>query len=393
MKMEITKNKKLLIIKCLIFLFAIIVAFLPSTVARSSEVNSRIVVEMIGIDGEEGNELTAQYVMPADAKGATQKDKTTVKADTLPEAVELLSTTLGRRADLGQCSVVVVGNVVKPEILGTLMTATAVTADVYLIAADNKAKDCVGDLTDFMKKSGVTDADFIAYAAKKAHVATTTLLNFLSNLGSSSETAFMPIVTVMKEQGGGGGSSGGSSGGGGGGDSQSGGGSEPQPVGMKVDKLALYNGKGRVGELETKAARGVAWVSAPIQRSTFTADIEFDGIKVEDVAAQLIKKSSKITLNKNGKVTVVVNAKLEPFGDRYNRIQRKTDDCSADIIRDGFEKRIKEEIEAAYLDSLGLGCDPLFIGRQFYRYMPDFFNSSYTLGGPSVEFEVNVTLK
>lgn len=396
--MQMTKNKKLLIIKCLIFLFALIVAFLPSTVARSSEVNSRIVVEMIGLDGETGNELTAQYVMPAESKGSTQKDKVTVKAETLTEAVELLSTTLGRRTDLGQCSVVAVGKDVKPEILGTLMTATAVTADVYLIAAEDKAKDCVGDITDFMKKSGVTDADFIAYGAKKAHIATTTLLHFLSDLGSASDSAFMPVVTVIKEQsqGGASGGDGGSDSSGGGGSnggSGGGGGSEPQPTGMKVDKLALYNSKKRLGELDKTAARGVAWVSAPIERSRFTADINVNGEIIEDVAAQLVKKSTKIKVNKRGGVTVCVNAKLEPLGDRFNRIQQETDDCAADIVRSGFEFQIKKELEAAYNDSLTLGCDPLFIGRQFYRYEPEYFNEYYTLGGAGVTFEVNVTLK
>lgn len=202
---KLSERKKLIIYKVLLFVFAFAVAFLPATASRNLEVNSRVVVEMLGVDGSGGGvEVTAQYVMPTETDGATTKDKVTVEGKTLTEAVELLNTALGRRAELGQCSVVVVGSSLDPSVLGTLLTATDVTADVYLTAATEKAKDLVGDMTDFMKKSGATDADFIAYSAKKAHIATVTLLNFLSDLDSASGTAFVPVVEMLESDGGGG---------------------------------------------------------------------------------------------------------------------------------------------------------------------------------------------
>ncbi|MDE7463890.1 MAG: hypothetical protein K2M48_02575, partial [Clostridiales bacterium] len=149
--MKITERKKLLIYKVLLFAFAFVLAFLPSTASRDLEVNSRVVVEMIGIDGSDEIELTAQYVMPTETEGATTKDKVTVKGKSITEAVEALNTALGRRSELGQCSVVVAGKDLKPQTLGLLMNATDVTADVYLTAAPDKASDTVGDITDFMK--------------------------------------------------------------------------------------------------------------------------------------------------------------------------------------------------------------------------------------------------
>ncbi|MDE7107487.1 MAG: hypothetical protein K2O39_04110, partial [Clostridiales bacterium] len=59
-----TKHKKLLIYKALLFLFAFFIAFMPSTSLRNKEVNSRVIVGILGLDGGEKIRLTAQYVMP-----------------------------------------------------------------------------------------------------------------------------------------------------------------------------------------------------------------------------------------------------------------------------------------------------------------------------------------
>ncbi len=400
--MKITERKKLLIYRALLFTFAFVVAFLPSTLSRNLEVNSRVVVEMLGIDGGDGIELTAQYVMPTEGDGASTKDKVSVKADTLTEAVEALNTALGRRAELGQCSVIVVGKELETDVLGTLMTATDVTADVYLTAASDKAKDLIGDITEFMKKSGTTDADFIAYGAKKAHIATATLLNFLSDLDSASHTAYMPIAEVLKEEDSGGGSSGsggGSESGGsnGGGSSESGGsesGGDKKPIGLKVEKLALYNADGRAGELNRSAARGVAWISAPIDKSVLVADVEHNGEVVNDVSARLIKKWTDIKLDaENDSVTIKLKTVLEPIGDNFNRLSVKNCADVADCIKDGFASEIEQEITSAFNDSLALGCDPMFIGRQFYRFEPKYFNGEFDLASTDIKYVIEVIIK
>ncbi len=403
-KIKITERSKILVFKIFLFIFAFIVAFMPSTASRNLEVNSRVIVEMLGLDGGDGIELTAQYIMPTETEGATTKDKVTVKADTLSEAVEALNTTLGRRAELGQCSVVVVGESLEPEILGTLMTATDVTADTYLAAADGKAKDSVGDITDFMKKTSATDAAFIAYAAKKAHVATTTLLNFLSDLGSASHTAFIPVVEITKEKSGEGGGSGSgesgseSSGSGGnesGGESGgNGGGESEKPVGMTVEKLAVYGENGRAGVLEKAAARGVAWVSAPIENSIVTADVEYDGEVVKNVSARLKKKKASIDVDaENKRATVKLKATLEPNGDRFNALDAEGGMRAAEAVKAGFAEVIAREIRTAYDEGGALSADPLFIGRQFYRFEPDFYESGYALGGVELDIEVKIDIK
>ena len=385
---KLSERKKLIIYKVLLFVFAFAVAFLPATASRNLEVNSRVVVEMLGVDGSDGGvEVTAQYVMPTETDGATTKDKVTVEGKTLTEAVELLNTALGRRAELGQCSVVVVGSSLDPSVLGTLLTATDVTADVYLTAATEKAKDLVGDMTDFMKKSGATDADFIAYSAKKAHIATVTLLNFLSDLDSASGTAFVPVVEMLESDGGGG-QEGEESKNGGGGSSGSG-----EQSGMKVEKLALYGKTGRTAVLEAESARGVAWVSAPIEKGIVTADVEYGGDTVEAVSARLIKKCAEITADaKNGKATVRLKATLEPNGDKFNLLDSKGEDASK-AIKSAFADKIRGEIEKAFSDARAVKSDPLFIGRTFYRYAPVYFDSEYSLDKVKVDFAVTVELK
>ncbi|MDE6402115.1 MAG: hypothetical protein K2L54_05810 [Clostridiales bacterium] len=394
-----TTKKKLMIYKILLFAFAFFVAFMPSTVSRSREVNSRVIVEIIGIDGGETVSVTAQYVMPTELQGATSKDTVTVEADTLVEAVEALNTALGRRAELGHCSMVIVGKDASAELLGELMTSTDVTADVYLSAAEDKASDLVGDLTDFMKKTGATDADFIAYGAQKAHVATNTLLGFLSDLGSASESAYIPLVEMIEtEQSGqgGGASSGGEEGGqsqsAGGGESKSGGQGESEQTGMKVERLALYNKDGRAGILDNFAARGVAWVSAPIEKGIVTADVEYNGEQVKNVTGRLIRKLVDIKVEPY-KATVKLKAYIEPNGDKFNKLDADKSEQSQTALKDGFAKKIAEEMQTAYKTALDMQCDPLFIGRQFYRYTPKFFGDKYLPYNINVEFKVEIVIR
>ena len=401
--MTITPQKKLLIYKVLLFVFAFIVAFMPSTASRNKEVNSRVIVEILGIDGGDKVSVTAQYVMPTESQGSTSKDNVTVEADTLAEAVEALSTALGRRAELGHCSIVIVGSEATPELLGTLMTSTDVTADVYLAAAEDKASDLIGDITDFMKKTGATDANLIAYSAKKAHVATNTLLGFLCDIGSASKSSFLPVVQMLKpeesEKGGGSESSGGGSGGGSGeqsgGDSSSSGsgGGKSEQSGMRVEKLALFCPDGRCGLLEKDGTRGVAWVSSPVEKGVVTADVEYDGKTIKNVSGRLYKKHVEMKTNpQDDSVTIKIRAVIEPQGDKFNAIESGEDGTSR-ALKDGFAKKIKSELEAAYKDSLAQGCDPLFIGKELYRHAPEYYKTKYKPSELKVEFDVQVVFK
>ena len=403
MKIKLGPRKRLLVIKVILFVFAFAVAVMPTTVSRSREVNSRVIVEMIGIDCGDKISITAQYVMPTETEGGTSKDKVTVEGDTLPEAVEAMSTALGRRAELGHCSIVILGKDTTEQALASLMTSTDVTADVYLAAAEDKAEDLVGDLTDFMKKTGATDANFIAYGAKKSHVATTTLLGFLSDVESVSDTAYVPIIEMIESEssggqsGGGSGSDGGGSSGGGssGGDSSGGsGGGQKESIGMKVEKLALYGKDGRRGVLDTKAASGVAWVSSPLEKSILTANIAVDNETVENVSARLIKKSSSIKVHDDGKsATIKVKALIEPKGDNFSTVNEKGGNDIHVIVRHGFEETIKQEVIQGYADALSCNCDPLYLMRAFYRFKPSTIDNGLRLEDISVDVDVEVSLK
>ncbi len=407
---KLTRKKKLLIYKILLFVFAFVIAFMPSAASRNRELNSRVIVEMLGIDGGEDKvEVTAQYVMPAETEGATTKSKLTVSADTLPQAVELISTALGRRAELGHCSIVLLGEDVSPDSVKTLISATDVIADSYIVAADKKASDLVGDITEFMKKTGATDADFIAYGAKKAHIATNTLLGFLSDLGSASHTAFIPVIEVQEDggskgSGGGessgsggesggsggesGGSSGGESGGSGGGESSGSGG---EKTGMEVKKLALYDENGRVGTLESDAARGVAWASAPVTNSVLSAELDVDG-ETEKIMGRLIKKKVTTDIDtENGSAYIKVKATIDPRCERFNEF--KSDNPDGDTaVRAAFSEAIKKELEKGFNDAREFGSDPMFVMRRFYRTAPDYIDGK-SITDINVEFSVDVELK
>lgn len=402
-----TKQKQLLIYKILIFLFAAFIAFLPSTSLRSKEVNSRVIVGILGIDGG-GDEIsfTVQYVMPTESQDSTGKDVVTVKGETPDAAAEALNTALGRRVELGQCSMVIVGNETTPEQLGTLLTATDITADVWMAAANGKAEDLIGELTDFMKKTGATDADFIAYSARKAHIATNTLLGFLSDLNSASKTAYIPLVEM---QSGGGESSGesggkdsgseGSDGGSGGseGSGESSGGEQKkdeQKTGMKVEKLVVYGEYGRKCVLDSNSARGVAWLCAPVEKGTVCSDVEYEGKTIKGVCGRLLKKHTSVKVDeKTGEATIKIKAFIEPHGDKFNWLRTQNRKKAEQALVAGYKKEIQGEVESAYEDCLAIGADPLFIGREFYRYHPDYYETQYSYSDIKVKYDIEIALK
>ena len=394
-------RKKLLIYKILVFVFAFFIAFLPSTTLRNKEVNSRVIVGILGLDGGDKISITAQYVMPTEAQGTTGKDTVTVEGETLDAAAEALNTALGRRVELGHCSMVIVGSETKPEQLGSLLSATDITADVWMAAAEGKAKDLIGDLTDFMKKTGATDADFIAYSARKAHIATNTLLGFLSDLNSASKTAYIPLVEMQsepKEEGGGSGGSGESSGGGSGGSQQGGGESggekKEEQKGMKVEKLAVYGQNGRACILDSTSARGVAWVSAPVEKGTVCSDVEFEGETIKGVCGRLLKKRTSVKVDaKNSVATIKVKAYIEPHGDKFNRLFAANSKKADDALIKGYTDKILGEVQSAYRDCLSANVDPLFIGREAYRYHPDYYKNEYDYQSIEVKYDIEIALK
>ncbi|MDE6028815.1 MAG: Ger(x)C family spore germination C-terminal domain-containing protein [Clostridiales bacterium] len=394
-----TVRKKLLIYKVLLFLLAFFIAFLPTTSLRNKEVNSRVIVGILGLDGGDGDKirLTVQYVMPTEAQGSTGKDTVTVEGETLDEAAETLNTALGRRVELGHCSMVIVGADAKPELLGSLMTATDVTADVWMAAADGKAEDLIVDLTEFMSKTGATDANFIAYGARKAHIATNTLLGFLSDLGSASKTAYIPLVEMQSgkaSEGGDSGGSGGGQGGGNGGKSEGGEKASEQKTGMKVEKLAMYGESGRVGIFDSTAARGVAWVSAPVEKGTVCSDVEYDGKTIKGVCGRLLKKHASIVVDeKSGEATIKIKAFIEPHGDKFNTLFATNRKKADDALIAGYTKKIKGEVERAIASSLATNSDPMFIGREFYRYYPDYYKSQYDYYSVKIKYDIQIALK
>lgn len=390
-----TAHRKLLIYKFLLLAFAFFIAFMPSTAMRNREVNSRVVVELLGLDGNENKiELTAQYVMPA-GDGTTDKDTVTVTGDTVNLAVDALGTALGRRAELGHCSVIVIGKDFDTKLLGTLMTVTDVTADVWLSAAEDKAKDSVRDITEFMKKTGATDADFIAYSARKEHIATNTLLGFLSDLNGASKTGYIPLVEVKKSDDGEAGKASASSTGG---SEQSSGGKSSggagEKTGMKAERLAVYGENGRLGIMDSKAARGVAWVSAPIEKGTICADVEYDGKRLSGVCGRLLKKSASISANaKTGSATIEILAYIEPHGDKFNSLYASNDISARAALVDGYKKEIESDIMSAYSAAIAMNADPLFIGREFFRHAPDYFDNAYSYKDIAVGCDIRIALK
>ncbi|MDE6617712.1 MAG: hypothetical protein K2K13_01650, partial [Clostridiales bacterium] len=164
--------------------------------------------------------------------------------------------------------------------------------------------------------------------------------------------------------------------------------------GMKVEKLAMYGENGRVGTFDSTSARGVAWVSAPVEKGTVCSDVEYEGKTIKGVCGRLLKKHASVKVDsKTGEATIKIKAFIEPHGDKFNSLFATNSSKTNEALIAGYKKKIQGEVESAIGSSFEINADPLFIGREFYRYSPNYFNSEYDYSSVKIKYDIDIALK
>lgn len=380
-------KNKLRLFKLFFVILGLALILLPQTVVRTSELNSRAIVEVIGIDNE-NNEYTvsAQLILPTTKDSEPIKTVASAKGSSMGEALNMLDVTTGRSMAIGQCTTVVLGKDVKDSAaLEFLWLSTDVTSDVYIVASEKSAKEFLTKLNEFMTKTGNTDSDIIFDAIDRSRMIPQTLSAFVSDLHSPSRASFAPLISFGEDSGGsggssgesggggsgesGGGSSGESGGGGSGGSGSGGGGGEKELKGMQVDSLVVYS-KGETYTAGKELSRSLALAKAKSPGGTIDVEVEYKGRK-HKLTCSLESIGSNIAVGDNARLTVSAELKIQ---NSYGIEELTTGNKAVDFLRSvakAFEEEAKRECEIGYEQAMEKYSDPFGVKNACFRQSKD----------------------
>lgn len=379
-------KNKLRLFKLFFVILGLALILLPQTVVRTSELNSRAIVEVIGIDNE-NNEYTvsAQLILPTTKDSEPIKTVASAKGSSMGEALNMLDVTTGRSMAIGQCTTVVLGKDVKDSAaLEFLWLSTDVTSDVYIVASEKSAKEFLTKLNEFMTKTGNTDSDIIFDAIDRSRMIPQTLSAFVSDLHSPSRASFAPLISFGEDSGGsgesggsgssgesGGSGSGSSSGGGGSGSSGESGGSggEKELKGMQVDSLVVYS-KGESYTAGKELSRSLALAKAKSPGGTIDVEVEYKGRK-HKLTCSLESIGSNIAVGDNARLTVSAELKIQ---NSYGIEELTTGNKAVDFLRSvakAFEEEAKRECEIGYEQAMEKYSDPFGVKNACFRQSKD----------------------
>lgn len=401
----LSEKTKLWAFRIVVALFVLVLAFVPQTEVRSSRINSRVIVEVLGIDKSEDEiEVSALVSLPKSQEQQAIK-AASGKGETLSDAINDLDVSLGKSGALGLTTAVILGDGSFTQELEYLLTSTDVTAGVTVAAVIGKASDFVIKLAEFMESAGLSDSSFLSDSAKYSDVMPKTLVGFLSDKYSASKTALMPLYEFRSsaqegeggqsgqggqteqgeqsgqgEQGGQGEQSGGQSGQ-----------SKAQIDGLKITRLVAYKGDAAPTVFTEEQSSAIALIASDERAGYLRADLTFEGEKYK-LIARIEHRSSSVNVPTTQNATVKLNMLIQLINES-EYAEFLTGGVGArfqDEVRQAFESEIKDRLERAYAVTTGYGLDVFKIGAVFYRTHP---YDSLDITKTCVDFNVNVKLR
>lgn len=364
-------NKRLIIYKVLIILFVAVILILPETMSQIPEIDMRVLVTVIGIDeSDKGVKTSAQVIIPMMAgEGQIIQEVVEAEGATLSEALDKLNITMGRKVELGHCGMVVLGNKISEvgveKYLKFLLSSGKISAGCSLVTSDTEASKFIDNANKLSEASSSGINNFITYSNSGAHIATVSLLGFLSESNSITETSSIPFVEIKeKPEENSSGSAGESESGKGGG---AGGGSEKsKPTEIKnVESLMVFKNGKSVKKISKEETRGFTWIDNDSDKGlVFIEDFKVGEHHAGPISTNLKKKRVNSSIRiKDG--IPVVTFKLDVYlqiNDRHSLSElwkeNNLDENQLNAaLNEAFNEKIRGEIQQAIDVSKEINCD------------------------------------
>lgn len=379
-----TKPKRLLLYKIIAVLFAAFLFLMPDNINAMPDMDMRVLVTTLGLDEAAGQiQTVAQIIVPVAGGGSTGNNQVADgKGKSVSEALNNLSLGLGRKAELGQCGMVIIGNKIAAsdnllDALTYLMSSGIVSPGASLVYCDGQeVNEFMQNANELGEKTGAGLNNFIMYSKEGTHVSTLTLLEFLSNLSAESAATYIPCVTIeqgQQKEGGGGKepSSDGEQSSGGEQGSGAQGGAQPKAKIRSADTVGVFKDGKLVTVLAGYQTRGITWVDRNSKDGLVHLDsFDFNGEDYGAVPAQLKHKRLQTKVHfENGLPVFTFRLKaylqLEDKHILDSKPGNKKDIQAA--LADAFANKIMNEIDKSVEASKLLGADYLQLKTQFHR--------------------------
>lgn len=383
------KNRILVLLFSAMFIFISLSPLVPM-----AEVDSRLMVNSVGIDAdEEGVTVTCETI-----NGGTN-EVVYGNGAMMAEALQNLNERYGRRIELGHCGLIALGSELKRDdaitVLLNILSDGMINTGCSVISASTSAREFISKAVLLTKSTGSGISGFVSFSDAQASVTIPSVLETVQALKSKSGAAALPIVGLKDKEEDKGQGSGGTQGTGVTEQSSSQNDAGSKETEIEPPSTARVFGS-ETYELSEEDARGFVWLLPRTKGGMVEADMETEGQTFVLRAVVEDKKTSiePELVGGNPVITIKVDARLR-FVQRYAILAEVEagEELNAllDRMNAAYEKRIEEEVRRTA--ELSLTDDFLGFRTRLYRRDPSGFLAwSGDLSGAELRFDIKASV-
>ncbi len=346
----------------LIYILSLLLPLLLSGCWNRRELDEIAVVEAMGIDKLEDNQisLTLQLLKPSGLKGPSASGEkggggssfrvVTTTGQTVFDAIRNATTQVDRRSYFGHNKVIVIGEESARSGISPLLDLSVRDPElrelVYVFIAKGTAKDIL-EAEHPQEKIPARAIENLAKATRaSSKVPQVVLLDVMKNLVSKTNDTFIPGIELIAQNEG-----------------------NTVEKTFELHETAIFKDDKLIGWFSPEETRGLLWILGEVKSGIIVVSSPSDESK--NVALEIIRASGKVTPEMDeGELTVTVEVKEE--GNLAEQMSQ-VDLSKAETFKQLEEKQtavIEDEIRAALNKAQKWGVDIFKFGEKFHQKFP-----------------------
>ena len=367
------KKKVLKYYMIALVVFALSLVALPRSVTAMPEIETKLLLTAIGIDKtDEGYVVSATDVMPAESQdGTLRKLSVEAQGSSVSECLNTLSVKTGKKLELGLCGLIVIGDTFKDKSvlpdLKYLLSSGKIIPGAYLVySPSSSAKDILVKANSLSSASSNGLATLLEHNELGNNSASVTLLDFLSDSASVTESAYMPCIEIVEKKDEGKSNEG---------DKEK----EQKDKETEISNLkeiAIFKSGIKQLRLDETSTKGLTWLDEKSMRGLVPLDdFTVDGQSFYSLYATLMDKRVSIKTsfeNSLPTVEIGITATLN-LEDRHLITQLNSDGGVSErtlstAMRSQYQEKIRADIQRYIEVTKEVDCDAKGLTDRLYRH-------------------------